>query len=331
MAEAAARGPSAGRPRVGVSSCLVGQRVRYDGGHRRDAVVAGLLPRLVELCPVCPEMAIGLGAPRPPIRLEGDPAAPRALGGEHHGRDVTAALCAYGRRMADELGELSGYVFKSRSPSCGLRSAPVLADEERVVEGAGLYARELLAAHPLLPAIEEGALAEASRRAAFLDQVFALHRWRRLVAAGLTPERLLEFHAAHKLLLLAHAPARVAGLGRLAAEAGGGRPPGEVARRYIEACLMALGRAPTRAGHAAVLERVAGYLKRRLPAAERRALLGQVGAYRRGRISRAAALRAIRRTLGSHPDPYLAGQIYLQADPETVRRVEEEAPARDPR
>lgn len=231
------------RIRIGVSSCLLGQPVRYDGGHKYAAHIARGLGHRFELVPVCPEVAIDLGVPRPPMQLVGTPDAPHARVIEDPARDYTARLAAYGRRMARELADLSGYVFKSRSPSCGLARVPVYprpgaARARRA--GRGIYAQALLAARPLLPAVEEQTLADARARTRFVQRVLVYHRWQRLVAKGLTPARLRDFHARHRRLLAArerHA------LERLLACAD---TPVAAAAAYIRRLLQALARRPVR-------------------------------------------------------------------------------------
>lgn len=164
-------GPRNGRLRIGVSACLMGQPVRYDGAHKHDATVAALA-REFELVPVCPEVGIGLGVPRPPLQLEGDLAAPRAVGVTLRSLDVTDALRDFGTRAAIELSDLRGFVFKSRSPSCGLDSTPVhRADGSVRAGGTGLFALALMAALPHLPVEENDRLADPQRLADFLRRV----------------------------------------------------------------------------------------------------------------------------------------------------------------
>ncbi len=229
------------RIRIGVSSCLLGQPVRYDGGHKYAAYIARDLGRCFELVPVCPEVAIGLGVPRPPMQLVGKPQAPRARVIEEPARDYTRKLAAYGRRMARELDDLSGYVFKSRSPSCALGGVPVyprLAGGRARHAGRGIYAHALLTAQPLLPAIEEEALVDARVRVQFVQRVRTYHRWQQLAAIGLTRARLRDFHARHRRLV---ASRDWFALERLLARTEG-RPLKQVAKAYIQRLMQALAR-----------------------------------------------------------------------------------------
>lgn len=211
------------RIRIGVSACLLGQAVRYDGKDKRnDAILDRLGPRF-ELVPICPEVAIGLGIPRPPIRLAGPPADPRAVGVNAPGVDFTDRLAAYGAEAGRQWGGISGYVFKSGSPSCGLAVRVWgTAPEGR---SRGIFARAFLDGLPLLPAVEEEEIADPKRRRHFLERLHAYRRWQELEAAGVTAARLARFHARHQPNLMR----RDAGEGRLLASLLAGVEKGPVA------------------------------------------------------------------------------------------------------
>ena len=252
--EAAAAGPDeevrmeveGDRVRVGVSSCLLGAAVRYDGGHKRHAWITGPLSRCFELVPVCPEVAIGLGTPRPPIRLVRTGGEVRVRGVADPSRDLTCALRDYARSTAARLaGGISGYLFKSASPSCGMEGVEA-CDESGAPAGwgAGAYAGALRSAMPLLPCEEEGRLGDPGRRESFVERVFVFHRWQKLERSGLTPARLVEFHTAHESLVLAHDEAAGRRMGRLVARAG---EPGleALAAEYARELMGALERRAT--------------------------------------------------------------------------------------
>ena len=302
--------------RLGISSCLLGQRVRYDGNHKRDSYINDTLGRYFEFVPVCPEVAIGLGVPRPPIRLVGSVAQPRAIGVDDPSLDVTEALAAYGRRQARALEDISGYIFKSKSPSCGLERVKVYPRGQGVSRpGTGVYAAAFRDTQPLLPMEEEGRLTDAALRDNFLERVFAFRRWQQLQAAGVTAARLIEFHTVHKLILMAHGPARYSALGRVIAGADR-RNAKAVAARYIEGFMRALSHPATRRMHANVLMHVSGYLKRQLDAGDRAELRDAIDAYRTTAIPLLVPITLLRHHFRRRPDAWIGRQAYLY--PEAV-------------
>jgi uncharacterized protein YbbK (DUF523 family)/uncharacterized protein YbgA (DUF1722 family) len=291
--------------RIAISSCLLGQPVRYDGGHKRDAYLVDTLARHVEFVPVCPEVAIGLGVPRPPIHLVDGIHGVRALGRDDPRLDVTVRLRAYGRRMARELADVSGYVFKRGSPSCGL-DTPVHGGKH-TRRGRGVYADAFLAHHPDLPAEEAERLADPAVRDNFLERVLAYRRWQEMCARRLSPARWQAFHAAHRLALMAHRPRAFAALGRIAA-----RPPTRAAKAaYLSGFMGALSEHATPRQHAEVLEYA---IERFAPAPARPRLRAALGRFRRGALSRAALLARLRRALRHQHHADSASQTYLHPD-----------------
>lgn len=303
------------RIRIGISSCLLGQKVRYDGGDKQDSFINGTLGRFFEFVPVCPEVAIGLGVPREPIHLVGDPEQPRAVGVRNPQLNVTEPLTAFGRKTARELdGTISGYILKSKSPSCGMERVKLYRNGTPSKQGVGLYARELMRAQPLLPVEEEGRLGDPVLRENFIERVFAFRRWQELAASGLTAARLVEFHAAHKLTLMAHSPAHYRSLGRLVANAGT-RPIGELAEEYIQGFMTALKHRATRKRHANVLMHLMGYLKKQLDGADKAELLDLIEAYRLGQLPLIVPVTLLKHHFRRHPDAYVAQQTYLNPHP----------------
>lgn len=297
------------RVRIGISSCLLGERVRYDGNHKRDGYLIETWGPYVEFVPICPEVGIGLGVPRPPIRLAGDAAHPRAVGVRDATIDVTTRLERYARARAREFDDLDGYVFKSGSPSCGLARVPVHGSQK---SGAGVYARVFTAAHPWLPVEEEARLNDPGLRDNFIERVFAYRRWRTL-RPRMTAARLVAFHTAHKLVLMAHGPAPARAAGWLVAEA----RPGNVKRvsaDYVRVFMQTLARPASRKTHSNVLMHAMGYLKRQLSAEDKTELLELIDAYRLGRAPLFAPLTLLRHHLRHRPDPFLAQQLYLYPD-----------------
>ena len=301
--------------RLGVSSCLLGERVRFDGNHKQDSFLTGTLGQFFEWVPVCPEVAIGLGVPRPPIRLTGSPAAPRAVGVKDPRVDVTDRLADYGRRQARKLDDISGYIFKSKSPSCGMERVKVYqSGAGPAARGRGIYADAFLAAQPWLPAEEEGRLGSPRLRENFIERVFVYRRWQDMTERGLTAFRLVEFHAHHKLALMAHDVEGYRALGRFVARAGR-RISQATGREYIRRLMESLSRPASPARHANVLIHLMGYLKTHLDAADKAELLELIHAYRRGEAPFAAPLILLRHHFRRFPDPYVAQQTYLYPDP----------------
>jgi len=306
------------KPRIGVSACLLGERVRYDGEHKRDAFICDTLDAVFELLPVCPEVAVGMGVPRPPVRLTGDPARPRAVGIDDPDLDVTAVLTAYGRRMALELDDIDGYIFKARSPSCGTARVKVFAEGRTRGQGTGLYAREIMARQPLLPVAEEEQLGDAAARDNFIERVFAHRRWRQLLASGFTPDKLVVFHGRHKLSLMAHGAVHYRALGRLTAQAGTQRPR-QLCEQYGAGFMAALKHPATPKRHANVLQHLMGYLKKRLDHDDKAELLEMIDAYRLGQLPLIVPQTLLRHHFRRFPHPYVEQQLYLYPEHDEMR------------
>lgn len=303
------------RPRLAVSTCLLGEPVRYDAGHKHCRYVTDVLGAHFELLPVCPEVGIGLGVPRSPIHLVRTAAGVRARGVDDPALDVTDALARFGRRTAARLADVSGYVLKSRSPSCGLARVKVRDERGNASgHGRGVHAQAVIEALPALPVEEEGRLADAALREAFLDRVYAYARWQALGAQGITAGAIVAFHAAHKYLLHAHNQAGARRLGRLVADAGRADPQA-LGRAYLEGCMDTLARPATRRSHANVLMHLAGYLKRALDAGDRAELAACIADYRTGAVGRAAPLGLLRHHFRRHPHPWVGEQVYLHGLP----------------
>ncbi len=297
---------------LGVSACLLGQEVRYDGLHKRQDFIANTLAEYFEVKPLCPEVAIGLGVPRPAIQLSGDPASPRARGVTDPGVDVTQPLRAYACEVAAACPALSGYIFKSRSPSCGIQDVPIYPNSaEPVTTGAGIYAGTLLSRCPLLPAIDEIHLMEYARYESFIHQVSAYHRWMLLESAGLSLQGLQEFHDAHEWLLMAHSPDNGRFLSELVAGAAETQLQ-DAASEYIHIFMQALRKPCSPGAHASVLS----YLVREyLDAADHDELLEAVAEYNRGVVPWNRPAASIRGQLERLPGIDLQRQAYLNPHP----------------
>lgn len=301
---------------VGVSTCLLGEHVRHDGGHRRDAFLVDTLAGHLRFVPVCPEVELGLGIPREAIHLlrrGGD----TRLVSVKSGRDHTDAMRAFARRRVEELAalDLSGYVLKTSSPSCGMeRVALHLGDGRKERKARGLFATALLERLPLLPVEEEGRLQDAKLRENFIERVFAYRRVKTLFASRWTIADLVGFHTREKMLLLAHDRPAYVMLGRLVAGARRGARA-ETARRYAEGFMTALAKIATRGRHANVLGHMAGFLRGAIDDASRAELTALIEEYRRGMVPLIVPLTLIRHHVRVHAIAYLAGQSYLEPHP----------------
>lgn len=304
--------------RIGVSSCLLGEKVRYDGGHKHDHYVTGTLGQYFEFVPVCPEAAIGLGIPRPTIRLVGDSAAPRIVGVKDASLDVTDKMVAFARETATRLGALRGYIFKRGSPSCGMERVKVYSAKGHPVSSAsGAFAEEFMKAHPLLPYEEEGRLGDPRLRENFIQRVFVYHRWRKLLAEGLTAGKLVDFHTRHKMMILAHDEPTYRDMGRLVAEAGS-KALDDIRDQYVEMLMSALKKAATHKSHTNVLGHLVGYLKRDLDAVDKAELLETIDDYRLGKIPLVVPLVLLRHHFRRHPNDYIGEQYYLEPHPKEL-------------
>ena len=303
---------------VGVSSCLIGHAVRYDGGHKRDRYLTDALGRYFEYVPFCPETLAGLGVPRPPIRLTGSPDSPRAVRVADASVDVTDRLLRVARDMASQVGALRGYIFKRGSPSCGMKRVKVYgAPGKSPRMGRGVISRAIMSAHPVLPCEEEGRLNDVPLRESFVERVFAYDRWLRAMADGCTPGRLVAFHTRHKFLLLSHSEVHYRAAGRLVADAGRPDRTG-LAREYLSTFMEGMRRRATRRRHANALHHLAGFLKRSIDAGDRRSLADMIEEYRNGSIPLVVPLRFLRHHFRRAPDRYVEMQHYLEPYPDDL-------------
>ena len=304
-----------GQVRLGVSACLLGARVRFDGGHKRNRFLIEELGSHFEFVPFCPEVAIGMGTPRPSIRLVGDVEAPRALGSRDDGLDVTAALQAYSANRAQRLDGLCGFVFKKDSPSCGMARVKVYSDKGMPQrDGVGIFARAVQQANPLLPVEEEGRLNDAVLRENFVSRVFVYARWQALRQQGLSKKDLLDFHTRHKLLLMAHSPVVYRELGRLLAQLDNATLDA-LADRYIERVMQALKTPASRKRHVNVLQHLLGYLRKHVDAANRADLADVIDDYRRGMVPLVVPVTLLQHHFRSNPHPWISRQVYMNPHP----------------
>ena len=302
---------------VGVSACLLGQRVRWDGGHKSDPFLIGMLGPYVQWVPVCPEVEVGLPVPRDTLRLVRRGDAVRMVM-PRTGADHTDAMRAYAARTVHELEgrDLCGFVLKKDSPSCGMTRVKVYAESggSPARDGRGLFAEELIRRMPCLPIEEEGRLSDRGLRENFVERLFAYRRLKSLFTARWRLADLVAFHAAHKLLLMAHSPAAYSRLGRLVATAKG-HSREELRRRYESEFMAALSALATPGRHANVLQHMLGYLRPALDRDQRAEIDELIGDYRRELVPLLAPLTLLRHHLRKLRIEYLLGQVYLEPSP----------------
>jgi uncharacterized protein YbgA (DUF1722 family)/uncharacterized protein YbbK (DUF523 family) len=298
---------------------LLGNEVRFDGGHKRDRFVTDLLGTFVEWVPICPEVEVGMGTPRPALRLLREGGDVRMVETQS-GRDHTRAMERYSAQRVRALHglELCGYILKKDSPSCGMTRVKVYEEKGMPTrQGRGLYASALMEAYPNLPVEDEGRLNDAKLRENFIERVFAYRRLGDLFRGRWTRDRVIAFHTAHKLQLLAHSPAIYRELGRLVATLK--QTPRAVFRESYERGFMdTLAHVASRGRNANVLQHAAGHLKNSLDSASRGELAELIHDYRKGLVPLIVPVTLIGHHVRRHEIDYLDGQVFLEPHPKEL-------------
>lgn len=313
--------PESKKPKIGVSACLLGHQVRYDGGHKHQRFLTETLSEYFDFMPICPEVDIGLGIPRPTIQIRqiNDQGDVRLINPRLEDGDLTEAMQSYAADRVTDLGDLAGYILKKDSPSCGMERVPVVINDSghRVREGVGFYAKALLNKWPLLPIEEEGRLNDASIRENFFERIYAMLRWRRIENPETNVAGFMAFHAQHKLLIMARGSAHYEDLGQLVA----GTTKATLADHrdiYIQRFMGIMAKQPTRGRHVNVMQHILGYFKDKLDSDDKQELLKLFERYRQYEIPLITPLTLLRHHLRRHPDEYLMKQHYLDPYPESL-------------
>ena len=304
------------RIRIGVSSCLLGQSVRFDGGHKHDRYLTDTLGEYLEFVPVCPEVEAGFPVPRETFRLVGDPENPRFITTRTQ-VDHTERMTAWAERRVRELERenLCGFIFKSDSPSSGLMRVKVYnAKGMAEKKGVGVFARVFTRHFPLLPVEEEGRLNDAKLREMFIEQIFTLKRWRELRAQPAGMQNLVDFHTRNKLLVLSHSPMHAKRMGKLVAE-GRNSPLASVYGDYETLLLEALRMKTTVKKNLNVLQHIMGYFKRQLSADEKQELVEILDRYRSEHLPLIVPVTLLNHYVRKYQQPYLQQQTYLNPHP----------------
>jgi uncharacterized protein YbgA (DUF1722 family)/uncharacterized protein YbbK (DUF523 family) len=306
--------------KLGISACLLGERVRYDGGHSHDPFLTDTLGRLVEFVAVCPEVECDLGIPREPMRLVGDPASPRLVT-IATGRDLTDRMMRFARKRVVELEEeeLDGFVFKTRSPSSGVERVKVYNEKGTpVIKGVGIFARVFMEHFPLIPVEDEERLHDPGLREHFIERIFVLKGWRHLMARRPTRGKIADFHSKHRLVVMSHSEKHYRELSRLVAEAKD-YSADELQRRYQRGLMDALKIRSNVKKHAKVLFHILGYLKKDLSSEERQEVLEIVEQYLNGNVPLIVPITLLNHFARKFAKQDLRQEYYLNPEPLELR------------
>lgn len=302
--------------RIGVSACLLGENVRYNGGHQHDPFITGTLGQFFQFVPVCPEVGCGLGVPRETMRLTGDPHNPRLVTTKS-GIDYTDRMTEWAAKRVPELEKenLCGFIFKSKSPSSGMERIKIYGENNRAVNtGVGLFARSFMEHFPLLPVEDDGRLHDPGLRENFIERIFAFRRWRNFLADDGTIGGLVQFHTAHKLQLMAHSPKHYREMGSFVAGAKH-YDPAALFSEYEKMLLEALKLKATVKKNTNVLHHMMGYFKKQLSDDEKQELVEVIEQYRKEFTPLVVPVTLINHYVRKYGQNYLAGQHYLHPHP----------------
>lgn len=307
---------------VGISACLLGDNVRFDGGHKRCAFAAEELAPFMRFEPVCPEMAIGLPTPRPALRLtEMADDTVELCFSNGKGEPLTQEMQSFSEKKIASLHHLCGYIVCAKSPSCGMERVRVYQPENNNnrKEGVGIFTRELMAQMPWLPVEEDGRLHDPVLRENFVERIYTLHEFNEMWRSGLTRGKLMAFHSRYKLSLLAHSQPEYREIGRFVAAMDKWTSLEAFAFEYRQRLMDLLKHKATRGNHTNVMMHVQGYFRPQLNAKQRQELTSLIDHYRQGLQPLLAPMTLLKHYMSEYPDPYLAQQRYFEPYPEALR------------
>lgn len=301
---------------LGISSCLLGHKVRFDSGHKHNAYITRTLGEFFSFEAFCPEVTIGLGTPREPIRLvtSAEEGSVRCVGTRDATLDVTDALTQCGDAQSGWVAGVYGYIFKKDSPSCGMERVKVYTKSSARRDGTGLFATRIMNNFPNLPVEEEGRLGDARLRENFIKRVFLYKRWRDMVDSNPGPKDYVDFHARHKLIYMSHNQTRTRELGRLVADIAN-QDLDTFRDTYIAAVTDLMRKPATQRNHCNVLQHIQGYLKHKLDKDDRAELDETIEHYRLGYIPLIVPITILRHHFRKHPDPYIDRSYYMNPHP----------------
>lgn len=302
--------------KLGISTCLLGENVRYDGGHKLDRFLTDTLGQYVEYVPVCPEVECGLGVPRESMHLEGDSDSPRLVTIRTQ-QDITDRLVKWAqKRVIDmEREDLCGFIFKSGSPSSGMERVKVYNEKGMPVKkGVGIFARIFIEHFPLLPVEDEGRLHDPKLRDNFIERIFALKRWREVLERKESRGNVVDFHTWHKFLILSHSPKYYQTMGKLVAKAKD-LPLKELYQEYQTLLMESLYLKTSAKKNTNVLQHMMGYFKEQLSSDEKQELLDVIDHYKKEYIPLIVPITLFHHYVRKYDQPYLKGQVYLNPHP----------------
>jgi len=302
--------------KLGISTCLLGENVRYDGGHKLDRFLTDTLGQYVEYVSVCPEVECGLPIPREAMHLEGDPDFPRLVT-THTKQDMTDRLVQWAWKRVKELEkeDLYGFIFKSNSPSSGMERVRVYIEKGMPIKkGIGMFARIFMEHFPLLPTEDEGRLHDPKLRENFIERIFTLKRWREGLVKKESRGNIVDFHTKHKLLILSHSPKRHQMMGKLVAKAKE-IPLKDLYQQYQDILMEALKLKTTPKKNANVLMHIMGYFREELSSDEKKELLEVIENYKQEDIPLIVPITLINHYVRKYDQPYLKQQVYLNPHP----------------
>lgn len=303
--------------KIGISSCLMGENVRFDSGHKKNAYVMGTLNNYFSFTPFCPEVNIGLGIPRETIRLIDVDNEVRCVGTKTADLDVTEKLYQSAEEQKHWHGELSGYILKKDSPSCGMERVKLYRGQGKgemaEKKGIGLYAKRLMENFPYLPVEEEGRLSDAQIRENFIQRIYIYARWQLLEQEGFTLAKLQHFHAQHKYIFMSHNQTLARSLG--ASLANSEKGVDDLAENYLAAMMTLLKSIATRKNHVNTLQHIQGYLKNDLDAGDKEELNDMIKDYHKGLLPLIVPITLLRHHFRRHPKEYIGRSFYLQPHP----------------
>jgi uncharacterized protein YbgA (DUF1722 family)/uncharacterized protein YbbK (DUF523 family) len=299
---------------VGVSSCLLGNEVRFDGGHKRHSYIEQTLGQYFQFRSFCPEVESGMGIPRPVMQLRHSEQGIRCVEYKNHSVDLTERLRTISEQQHDWLAGLCGYILKKNSPSCGMERVKVYGEHMPVRNGTGIFAGYLQQQFPILPVEEEGRLGDPRLRENFIQRVFVMKRWQELCQQPLTPHGLMVFHSRHKLIAMSHDQNQAKLLGHIAAISQSGDMMA-MAERYISTLMSCLKIIATRGNHVNVLQHIQGYLKNKLDEDDKKELIDTIESYRIGILPLIVPITLLKHHFRKQPDPFIDSSYYMNPHP----------------